>query len=116
MATVTETVKESLLGTTREPQLSQQAKVTFDQNATKDEETGELYMTEEQFVDAIAPVGEDYVSLSKAPARFGLYRSYSKSGMLPVQRTDRINHHSTRSNGTPTQYYSASPTDGNLVE
>lgn len=70
MATVKETVKESLIGTTREPQLSQQAKATFDQNATKDEETGELYMTEEQFVDAIAPENEDYVSISRAPARW----------------------------------------------
>lgn len=77
MATVTETVKESLIGTTREPQLSQQAKVTFDQHAIKDEGTGELYMTEEQFVDAIAPAGEDYVSLSS-----GLHISYSRSRLL----------------------------------
>lgn len=68
MVTVTETVKESLIGTTREPQLSQQAKATFDHHATKDEETGELFMTEDQFVDAIAPASEDYVSLSRAPA------------------------------------------------
>lgn len=102
MATVTETVKESLIGTTREPQLSQQAKVTFDQNAIKDEETGELYMTEEQFVDAIAPAGEDYVSLSKAPIQGGFYRSNSRSRLLPIQPTDRVYHHSTRSNGTHT--------------
>lgn len=82
MATVTETVKESLIGTTREPQLSQQAKVTFDQHAIKDEETGELYMTEEQFVDAIAPAGEDYVSLSRALAQGGLHISYSRSRLL----------------------------------
>ena len=63
MATVTESVKESLLGTTREPQLSQQTKAEFDKHAIRDEETGELYMTEEQFIEAVAPANEDYVSL-----------------------------------------------------
>ncbi len=63
MATVKGAVKETLLGTTREPQLSQQAKATFDIHATRDETTGEAYMTEENFVDAIAPKNEDYVSL-----------------------------------------------------
>ncbi len=62
MATVKEAVKESLIGTTREPQLSQQTKATFNRHARKDEETGELYMTESGFVDAIAPKSEDYVS------------------------------------------------------
>lgn len=111
MATVTETVKESLIGTTREPQLSQQAKVTFDQHAIKDEGTGELYMTEEQFVDAIAPPGEDYVSLSS-----GLQYIILEESFAPVQPTDRAYHHSTRSNGTHTRYYSASPIDEDLVE
>jgi hypothetical protein len=61
MATVTDTVKETLVGTTREPQLSAQAKATFDKHAKKDE-AGELYMSDEEFVDAIAPKDEDYVS------------------------------------------------------
>lgn len=78
MATVKDTVKESLIGTTREPQLSQQTKATFDQHAIKDEETGELYMTEEQFVDAIAPENEDYVSLSETPLQSGLKMLWSK--------------------------------------
>ena len=62
MATVKDAVKESLVGSTREPQLSQQTKATFDRNARQDEATGELYMTEEDFVNAIAPANEDYVS------------------------------------------------------
>ncbi len=63
MATVTETVKESLIGATREPQLSQLARATFLKHARKDEDTGELFMNEVDFVDAIAPINEDYVSL-----------------------------------------------------
>ena len=62
MATVQGAVKESLLGTTREPQLSTQARATFDRHAKKDEDTEEYYMTEHEFVDAIAPEYEDYVS------------------------------------------------------
>lgn len=63
MASVKETVKASLVGTVEEPQLSQQVKANFLQHARKDENTGELYMTEEDFIDAVAPKQEDYVSL-----------------------------------------------------
>lgn len=62
-ATVKEAVKESLVGTTREPQLSQLTKATFNKHARKDEDTGKLFMTESDFVDAIAPRNEDYVRL-----------------------------------------------------
>lgn len=68
MATVKEQIKESLVGTIIEPSLSTDAQATFLRKAKKDEETGELYMTEEEFVDAIAPENEDYVSSdSQAP-------------------------------------------------
>ena len=63
MATKTLAVKESLLGTTREPELSTQTKATFDQNARQDEASGELVLTEEDFVNAVAPESENYVSL-----------------------------------------------------
>ena len=62
MATVEQSIRESLLGTTREPDLSQQTRATFDRNAVKDESTGELYLGEDGFVRAIAPETEDYVS------------------------------------------------------
>lgn len=62
MATAKLAVKESLLGTTREPELSTQTKATFDRNARQDETSGELYMTEEDFVNAVAPASENYVS------------------------------------------------------
>lgn len=62
MSGVKESVKTVLVGSVEEPQLSQQIKENFFQHARKDEETGEQYMTENEFIDAIAPKNEDYVS------------------------------------------------------
>lgn len=63
-----EAVKDKLLGTelTQDVQLSALSKETFDKNARKDEESGELFMAEEGFINAIAPEGEDYVSRARA--------------------------------------------------
>jgi solute carrier family 25 aspartate/glutamate transporter 12/13 len=57
-------VKEKLLGTETEAevQLSALSRATFDKNARKDEASGELIMLEDDFINAIAPEGEDYVS------------------------------------------------------
>ena len=62
MASVTAQAKEALLGTTDEPQLSQKTRAEFLRYALQDPETSELYLDEEQFINAIAPKGEDYVS------------------------------------------------------
>ena len=62
MATATMAIKESLLGATLEPEISSQSKATFDRNSRQDEETEERYMNEEDFVNAVAPASEDYVS------------------------------------------------------
>ena len=62
MATAKTAIKESLLGATLEPEISSQSKATFDRNSRQDEETGERYMSEEDFVNAVAPASEDYVS------------------------------------------------------
>jgi hypothetical protein len=59
--TVKEAVKESLLGSSEEPKLSHQVKHHFFHHARKDESTGEFYMTEDEFINAIAPKHEDYV-------------------------------------------------------
>ncbi len=59
---VKEAVKESLLGTEEPTQLSAQTRSTFLLHAKKDPESGELYMGREEFVNAIAPPTEDYVS------------------------------------------------------
>jgi solute carrier family 25 aspartate/glutamate transporter 12/13 len=74
---VKEAVKESLLGSEQQSdvQLSAQSKATFDKNARRDEESGELFMGEEEFINAIAPVGEDYVSYILVP----LFHSVSQA-------------------------------------
>ena len=64
MATITESVKEALVGTEDEPQLSSQTRSEFMQHAVKDEESGEYYMGEHEFINAIAPESEDYVSIT----------------------------------------------------
>jgi len=58
---VTEKVSEVLLGTTEEPGLSKDDRAIFQHFAKKDE-NGDDYLDEEQFVNAIAPQSEDYVS------------------------------------------------------
>jgi len=59
-----EVVKETLLGTEQaeDVQLSAQSKATFERNAKADTASGESFMGEEEFINAIAPEGEDYVS------------------------------------------------------
>lgn len=63
-----EVVKKALIGAVVEEdvQLSAQSKATFDKNARKDEQTGELFMGEEEFINAVAPMTEDYVSPESA--------------------------------------------------
>ncbi|KAI4156865.1 MAG: hypothetical protein L6R39_000955 [Caloplaca ligustica] len=65
MATIKDQVKESLVGTVLEPSLSTDAQATFERHAKKDESNGELYMTEDDFVDAIAPANEDYHKIKR---------------------------------------------------
>jgi solute carrier family 25 (mitochondrial aspartate/glutamate transporter), member 12/13 len=67
MATVTEKVTEALVGASTEPQLSDQNRLEFLKHAIKDEATSEYYMTEHEFVEAIAPAAEDYVCIHSLP-------------------------------------------------
>ena len=60
---VTEAVKETLLGSVEPVQLSSETKKRFRMHAVRDAESGEYYIGPDQFIDAIAPPGEDYVSL-----------------------------------------------------
>lgn len=76
MATVTEVLKEKALGTEVEPQLSAQTRNNFLQYAKKDEGSDEYYMTEAEFVDAIAPEGEDYVCLASATPPIPPFHAY----------------------------------------
>lgn len=61
MATVSEAVKESLVGSSQPVSLSTESRVTFLKNARRGDDD-ELYMNEEDFINAIAPPEEDYVS------------------------------------------------------
>lgn len=83
MATAKQAIKESLLGTTREPELSQQTKATFDRNARQDEATGEYYLNEEDFVNAIAPASENYVRFRAKVSR-SRKRLYVRSSADPT--------------------------------
>ncbi|KAI9052151.1 hypothetical protein LZ554_003513 [Drepanopeziza brunnea f. sp. 'monogermtubi'] len=62
-----EVVKEALVGTEVEEdvQLSALSKATFDKNARKDEESGELFMGEQEFINAVAPDTEDYHKIKR---------------------------------------------------
>jgi hypothetical protein len=60
MATVGEHIKESLIGAATEPQLSETNRHNFLKHAHVAED-GEHYMTEQEFIAAIAPASEDYV-------------------------------------------------------
>ena len=60
-AVVKESLKEVLVGTEEEPQLSQQTRLDFMRHAVKDEGSDDYYMNEEQFISAVAPETEDYV-------------------------------------------------------
>ena len=61
-AAVKEAVKESLVGVEEPVPLSTHTKARFNKNAVKDAETGKLFMGPEEFISAVAPVEEDYVS------------------------------------------------------
>ncbi|KAE8358547.1 mitochondrial carrier domain-containing protein [Aspergillus caelatus] len=64
--TVKDAVKESLVGSsTDQSQPSHQAKTNFLRHARKDEGTEDLYMTEDDFINAIAPKHEDYHKIKR---------------------------------------------------
>ncbi|CBX94560.1 hypothetical protein IAQ61_009603 [Plenodomus lingam] len=65
MASVTEQVGEVLLGTTDEPQLSHLTRTAFMKYAQKDEATGDYFLNEDQFIDAVAPESEDYHKIKR---------------------------------------------------
>ncbi|KAI0877016.1 mitochondrial carrier domain-containing protein [Hypoxylon argillaceum] len=78
-ATVKEAVKSSLLGSEEPANLSASYRATFLSNAKKDEKTGELAMGLDEFVNAIAPVDEDYSKIHRN--QYGiLFRVADRSG------------------------------------
>ena len=94
--TVKEAVKESLVGTQEPVKVSLQTKARFNSHAVKDPETGELFLGPDEFIDAVAPADEDFVSFplgSGTPCALYLDRVADLS--LPAN--------STRSGETNTQ-------------
>ncbi|KAL4888353.1 mitochondrial carrier domain-containing protein [Aspergillus ambiguus] len=65
MTSVRDAVKESLVGSSNESQPSHQAKANFLRHARKDDATGEFFMSEEDFIDAVAPKHEDYHKIKR---------------------------------------------------
>ena len=76
---VKESLKEALLGTEEEPQLSYQTRLDFLKHAVRDDDSSEYYMTEDRFIDAIAPESEDYVCTSTNPPHLALFLSHGPS-------------------------------------
>lgn len=60
--TVKDAVKGTLLGSQEPTEFSAQTKARFNRYAVKDPQTGELFLGQEEFINAIAPPDEDYVS------------------------------------------------------
>lgn len=58
---IKESLKETLLGSEEPENVSTESKTRFLKYATLEEE-GETYMSQEDFINAIAPPEEDYVS------------------------------------------------------
>jgi solute carrier family 25 aspartate/glutamate transporter 12/13 len=59
---VKETVKEALVGVELTPELSADTRANFLKYARRDGDSEDLVMGEEEFINAIAPENEDYVS------------------------------------------------------
>ncbi|KAG6000810.1 hypothetical protein E4U21_005008 [Claviceps maximensis] len=91
-AVVKESVKDTLVGTTTpedpaHPPLSAQSKAHFNSHAVKDAQTGELYMGPEEFINAIAPVDEDYHKINRDQYSI-LFRVADNKGTGRVGLTD----------------------------
>lgn len=69
-----EAVKESLIGSEDPVHVSAQARARFNAHSVKDPESGELIMGPDEFINAVAPTDEDYVShaFPLAPSNFPL--------------------------------------------
>src|SRR4051812_10738522 len=103
VAKVKEAVKETLVGSEEsEPALlSVQTKARFNSHAIKDAETGELFLGPDEFINAVAPPDEDYVSQC-FPAR--MRRTCFVDSNLRVTNSTRSSVSSTRSSfASPTE-------------
>jgi hypothetical protein len=67
MTVVKEAVKETLVGHEEATQMSAHTKAHFLANAAKDPQTGELFMGPDEFITAVAPKNDDFVSSGSLP-------------------------------------------------
>ncbi|KAJ3458565.1 hypothetical protein MRS44_012674 [Fusarium solani] len=65
LAVATEAVKETLVGTHEPEQLSAHSKARFIKHAVKDAESGDLFLGPDEFINAVAPKGEDFHKISR---------------------------------------------------
>ena len=84
---------------------------TFANNAVTDEASGEQYLNEQGFIDAIAPQGEDYVGITYTRTHCTTEAPTQPRALLrrEHQLTTRSSS-STKSNATNTRSSSLSPT------
>lgn len=105
---VKEIVKEGLLGTEEPTSLSASHRASFYKNAKKDEDTEELFMGPDEFIEAIAPPDEDYVSIPY-PCLASVY--HVRTVLLLIH----IVYHRRKSNGNSMVSFSMSPTAHGLA-
>lgn len=113
MATVTESVKETLVGSSKPEEMSTEVRNNWQQYA-KTGDNGEQYMDREAFINAIAPPDEDYVSsllascdlmeLTTCSTRFPVSNtapfSLSQTAKLPAALHKTNTLHSTTSSAS----------------
>lgn len=111
MSAVKEAVKDSLVGSEDAGlQMSTQTRARFMSNAIKDPATGELYLGNDEFVKAVTPKNEDFVS-SSAPWR----ARADKGSETGRELTAHPGQNSTRSSRSSTRSCSAWPTASSAV-
>lgn len=120
---VKEKVKESLVGVEVEPEdhksqpSSSQTNAAFNQHAVLDEESGEYYLGQKEFVDAVAPEGEDYVSTWFSFHTYTCTRTmFGGRRQAWHVRVHLPTMHSTRSSANNTPSSSRSPTGNTKIE
>ncbi|KAF3770740.1 mitochondrial carrier [Cryphonectria parasitica EP155] len=86
---VKEAVKETLIGSEEPVQVSVQTKMRFNANAVKDPESGELVMGPEEFINAVAPINEDYHKIKRDQYSL-LFRVADRQGKGKVTMADWI--------------------------
>lgn len=73
-----EAVKETILGSDESSQksssFSEETHARFEKHAHRDEETGELFLSPEEFIDVVTEGGEDFVS--QTTLRIHVYDTY----------------------------------------